>query len=238
MDLSIRTETFGSGDQTWLGSAHGTDAAKPATLDQSAFTEGTHFPSGYIPSGTPLALITGTGLYGPYTVAGAGSLTDAVAEQWDLDLDDATSCLFGVAGENVSIAAADTAAAAEAKLLALAEFQDLTAADITSTKPTSTTFRFVFPAGREVPNPVVGAATGGSTPTVLATVTTEGAAAEDSGTASLSTLAGFLFCDVAVPDSGADPIGALLDHCIVIEANLPFAIDEAAKSDLTTVTYR
>lgn len=74
MDLSVRTETFGQDDQRWIGAAHGIDLARSITLDTSAFTAGTHYPDGYIKSGTPLARITATGLYGPYDNAGAGGL--------------------------------------------------------------------------------------------------------------------------------------------------------------------
>ncbi|MFI1607846.1 head decoration protein [Streptomyces griseofuscus] len=66
MKLAITTETFGQDDQSWLASAHGTDTARPATLDTSAFTPATHYPNGYFPSGLPLGLITATKLYGPY----------------------------------------------------------------------------------------------------------------------------------------------------------------------------
>ena len=66
MDLSITSETFGGEDQSWIGAAHGIDLARSVTFDTSAFTEGTHYPSGYIRSGTPVGRITATGLYGPY----------------------------------------------------------------------------------------------------------------------------------------------------------------------------
>lgn len=56
-------------DPSWLGSAHGTDATETVTLDVSAFTPEDHYPDGVIPSGTPLAKITATGLYGPYVPA-------------------------------------------------------------------------------------------------------------------------------------------------------------------------
>lgn len=53
-------------DPSWLGSAHGTDSTETVTLDASLFTAETHYPDGFIPSGTPLAKVTATGLYGPY----------------------------------------------------------------------------------------------------------------------------------------------------------------------------
>ncbi len=66
MDLNPLTETFYQDDQTWLGSAHGTSSGRPITIDVSTFTEGTHYPNGYMPSGTPVGIITATGLAGPY----------------------------------------------------------------------------------------------------------------------------------------------------------------------------
>lgn len=78
MDLSVKTETFGDDDQRWVGSAHGVDMARSITLDTSAFTAATHYPDGYIRSGTPLGRVTATGLYGPYTPAAADG-TDVLA---------------------------------------------------------------------------------------------------------------------------------------------------------------
>lgn len=77
----LRQETFGSGDMTWMGSSHGLREARTAILDISAFTKATHYPDGYIPSGTPVALVAG--LLVPYdkteaTVTGAGILAGFV----------------------------------------------------------------------------------------------------------------------------------------------------------------
>ena len=77
MDITVRSEAFGVEDRSWLGSAHGTEATRTITLDVSAFTAGTHYPNGYIPSGTVLGRITATGLYGPYSNGGGGGLGDA-----------------------------------------------------------------------------------------------------------------------------------------------------------------
>jgi len=66
MELSFKTEDFGSDDQSWLGSAHGTDATETVTLDTSTFTAGTHYPDGYFKSGIPLGVITAGGKVGPY----------------------------------------------------------------------------------------------------------------------------------------------------------------------------
>jgi hypothetical protein len=73
----LRSETIGSGDQSWLGSAHGIADCRTETIDISAFTAGTHYPNGYIPSGLPVAKVGGVLV--PYdategTVTGAGIL--------------------------------------------------------------------------------------------------------------------------------------------------------------------
>lgn len=77
----LATETVGAGDQSWLDSAHGLRNAKTEVLDISAFTAGTHYPNGYIPSGTPVAKVSG--MLVPYTSAeatttGAGVLVGHV----------------------------------------------------------------------------------------------------------------------------------------------------------------
>jgi len=71
MDLALTIDTIGQDDQRWLGTAHGTSAGDSITLDAAAFTAGTHFPNGYLPSGTCVSLNTSTQKYGPYTTGGA-----------------------------------------------------------------------------------------------------------------------------------------------------------------------
>jgi hypothetical protein len=61
------TETIQSGDMSWLDSAHGLRNARTEVIDISAFTAGTHYPNGYIPSGTPVAKVGG--MLVPYTSA-------------------------------------------------------------------------------------------------------------------------------------------------------------------------
>ena len=65
MDLMPKVERFGSGNQGWLGSEHGTNDAHTGTLKVSAFSAFTD----YIPSGVPLKK-NGEGLYEPVTAAG------------------------------------------------------------------------------------------------------------------------------------------------------------------------
>lgn len=65
-DFSVRTESFSVGSHSWLGSKHGVDEGLGCTLDLDEFTLATHYPDGFIPSGTVLAIVTSSGLYGPY----------------------------------------------------------------------------------------------------------------------------------------------------------------------------
>ena len=70
----LSTQTVGSGDQSWLGSSHGINDCRTEFLDISTFTAGTHYPNGYIPSGTPVAKVGGVLV--PYTSA-EGTTTNA-----------------------------------------------------------------------------------------------------------------------------------------------------------------
>lgn len=55
----LRTESLGAGDQSWLGSTHGIHNARTEVINVSAFTAGTHYPNGFIPSGTAVAIVAG-----------------------------------------------------------------------------------------------------------------------------------------------------------------------------------
>lgn len=50
----LKTTTYGAGDYSWLLNTHGLNAGGQGVLDISAFTAGTHYPLGYIRSGTPV----------------------------------------------------------------------------------------------------------------------------------------------------------------------------------------
>ncbi len=67
-DISVVTTQYQSENRSWLLSEHGTEPGTTpgVTLDISKFVAGTHYPNGYIPSGTVIGLVTATGLYGPY----------------------------------------------------------------------------------------------------------------------------------------------------------------------------
>lgn len=62
MQFSNKREGWTSDNQTWLGSAHGTDVARTVTIDGTTLADF----DGVIPSGTPLKAATG-GKYAPVT---------------------------------------------------------------------------------------------------------------------------------------------------------------------------
>lgn len=68
-DIAVTTTAYQVEKRSWLipqPGAIGHGYSRSGTLDVSAFTAGTHYPNGYIPSGTVLGRITATGLLGPY----------------------------------------------------------------------------------------------------------------------------------------------------------------------------
>lgn len=231
MDLSMRTEAFSFDDQSWLGSAHGTDAARTITLDTSAFTEGTHYPNGYFPSGLPLGKITSSGKYGPYgastsevqTVTITGGPTGGT---YTLTFDGSTTA---------AIAFNATAAAVQSALEALSNVDPGDVVCAGGPHPgTAVTVTFGGNyLGENVPQMTAasGSLTGGTTPTVTVTTTTAGGSTVSDGT---EVLAGFLFCAVKSPSVNTTDVGAaLLEHGRVIASKLPIAVDAAGQADVS-----
>lgn len=66
--LSPRIESFGPGDQSWLGSDHGVDEARTITLNISEWAS--KIVDGYIKSGEPAAKAA-DGRYVPYDSTGS-----------------------------------------------------------------------------------------------------------------------------------------------------------------------
>lgn len=59
MPRMTESKAWGVGDLRWLGSDHGTYNARTEKLGIASFEAGTHYPKGYIPSGTPLSKVAG-----------------------------------------------------------------------------------------------------------------------------------------------------------------------------------
>lgn len=80
MDIGVQSTQYQVEDRSWLLSELGTTPGENPTvvLDVTKFTAGTHFPNGYIPSGTALGKVTASGLYGPYLDAASDGTQTAV----------------------------------------------------------------------------------------------------------------------------------------------------------------
>lgn len=66
----LTTETYGTGDMSWLGTAHAIANARSVVIDPTTFTAATDYPDGHLRSGQPLALSAGK--YVKYDPAGVG----------------------------------------------------------------------------------------------------------------------------------------------------------------------
>jgi hypothetical protein len=227
MDISVRTTDYGVEDRSWLGSAHGTTATRTITLDTSAFTEGTHYPDGYVKSGTVLARITGTGLYGPY--AGRTSEVQTVTITGG-----PTGGTFTLTFDGATTAAIAYNASAAAVQSALEALPSINAGDVTvtGTGPYTVTFGGDL-AGTDVAAMTASGAnlTGGTSPDVTITTATGGGS---TGTGGLETAAGFLFNTTPMRASGPDVGAPLLELGLINTVNLPtnHGLDSAARSDL------
>lgn len=78
MDISVTSTSYQVENREWLASDFGTDEPRNITLDSSTLTSGTHYPNGYLPSGTVLGKITANGLYTVYDNAAADGTQTAV----------------------------------------------------------------------------------------------------------------------------------------------------------------
>lgn len=63
-DISLTSVSYQVGNRQWLLAEP--DVKLNLTLDISKFTAGTHFPNGFIPSGTVVGKVTSGGLGAPY----------------------------------------------------------------------------------------------------------------------------------------------------------------------------
>ena len=65
----LTTKQMGTGSYTWLLHTHGIREATSGAVDISAFTAGTHYPDGFLPSGLPVDVTNPKGVL-PYTGTG------------------------------------------------------------------------------------------------------------------------------------------------------------------------
>jgi hypothetical protein len=222
MDLSTRTETFAVDDQSWLGSRHGLGEAVSVTLDTSAFTPSLHYPDGMFKSGIGLAKITATGLYGPYNV------TDEVQTITEVG-SGLTSFTLTYSGQTTA-SIDDQATAAEVQA-ALEALSNIAPGDVTVTGNPGGVYTVTFGGTLADTNvaQMTATPTGGTGTVTIATTTAGGA----EGTGGLETLVGFLAFSVKAPAATTtDVVGAMFDHCKVVNSKLPIPIDANGRADV------
>lgn len=79
-DITVRRTTAQSERRSWLipqNESIGFGYTPSISLLPSAFTAATHYPNGFIPSGTIVGRITASGLYGPFDAAATDGRQDA-----------------------------------------------------------------------------------------------------------------------------------------------------------------
>lgn len=231
MDLTLRTESWGTDDKSWLGSRHGIGECASVTLDTSAFTPAVHYPDGYFKSGIALGKITATGKYGPY----AGQTNEVQSVTITGTPTGGTFTLTWSGQTTAAIPYNATAAQVLAALQALSNIGDNDVAVTGGPGPGSAfavTFKGVL-GGTDVAAMTASAAglTGGTSPNVTIGTTTAGGAnpAANDGT---EKFAGLLYAPVPAPAStDTDVVGAMLDHGKVVNARLPIPVDAAGQTD-------
>lgn len=231
MDISLRTEAWTVEDRSWLGSQDGTQYTESITLDTSAFTANTHYPNGYVPSGTVLAKLD-SGLYGPYS--------PSTNEIQQIAITGApTGGTFTLTWDGQTTAAIAYNATAADVQTALEALSNIDAGDVVAAggalpaTPVTVTFQGQY-AGSNVAAMTADDAglTGGSTPEVAITTSTAGGT--DTGSGGTEVAAGFLFNSTEMRQGGPDVGAPLLWRGVIRESRLPAnsGLDVAAKADL------
>jgi hypothetical protein len=208
MSIATTTTSYGGGDYRWLKSARGTEHPKSGTLDYSAFTAGTHFPNGYVPSGLAVAKITATGLYGPW--AGPGTAEVKTFSRTSTGGTVVLVCEGVTATVTVAASAAGfTAAALLAGLYGLPQFGP-DAIELTVTGDAGGPLVVTGPEGINLPPVTVDntSATGG---TVTVAETTAGAEGASDGTESTPL---FVYHDAPLNGTADIPVALLNDVTI------------------------
>lgn len=232
MNLAPVVEQFGQEDQSWLASAHGTQSARPVTIDVTTLTADIHYPLGYLPSGTPLAKLTASGLFAPYdpTTDEEQSVTETGAP---------TGGTFTLTWNGQTTAAIPEAATAAQVATALEALSNIGAGNVEVTGSAAGPWDVTFIgdlASEDVAAMTASGAslTGGTSPGItIATVIAGAAAGASNGQ---QTLIGFLFTSVEIVNrNGSIPatvVGALLEHGMVRSAKLPFPVDAAGMAQV------
>ena len=236
MYLTQTTETFSNEDHSWLGSARGTESPRSITLKTSTFTSGTHYPNGFFPSGLALALPT-SGANAGYAVPVAAVANEVklltmtgspTGGTFTLTFDGETT---GTIAYNASAATVQTA---------LEGLSNVNSGDVAVTGSASGPWTVTFAgryAGINVPvfTANSGSLTGGTSPTLTPTTSTEGGSGVTDGS---DVLAGYLFTTAKAPSVNTiNVVAALLDTGRIVSANLPIAVSANVKATNPRFVY-
>lgn len=228
MDLSVRTDLFALDDQSWLGSARGTQSARTVTLKTAAFTAGTHYPNGYFPSGLALAI--------PTSGANAGFAVPLAARPSEVQTvtitGSPTGGTFTLTLDGATTAAIAYNATAAVLQAALEGLPNIDPGDVVVAGSAGGPYTLTFAgkrAGLDVPQTSATASlTGGTSPGVTTATTSGGGSGVSDGS---DVLAGFLFTAVRSPIANTTNVaGAMLDNGRVIASKLPIAVSAAQQA--------
>lgn len=232
-DISVTTTSWQVEKRDWLLSPHGTGpGTNPSiVLDVSAFTANIYYPNGYIPSGTALAKITASGLYGPYTVSNeVQTLTEGGSGL--------TS--FTITWNGQTTASLDDDATAAEVQAALEALSNIGVGDVVVTGgplasgPFTVTFTGAL-AGTDVAA-MTTTPTGGTGTVVVATSTAGGT----EGSGGLEVCSGLLFSSTKVPNpanTAIDVGAAMVVHGFVKLSRLPFGLNANGQADLKHIHF-
>lgn len=226
-DISVFTEQFQSEDRTWLLSVFGREYRSNIQLDVTSFTQGTHYPNGYLPSGIALGKITASGLWGPYS--GTTDEVQTVTEGGS----GLTSFTLTFSGQTTtSLAAASTAAQVQAALVALS---NIGAGNVSVTGATSGPYTVSF-IGTLLDTDVAqmtATPTGGSGTVTVATTTAGGADASSDGRQVCTGLLASSVRVVRIDGSVLTKVGgAQVSAFAVIDPTKCLGLDAAGQVDL------
>lgn len=194
----LTRKTWSRGDRRWLGSLHALNDAKSVRPDPTLFTEA-DFPDGYVPSGTPLGVVTATDMVGPYT----GDSTDEVQTLTEGG-SGLTSFTISFSGQTTASLDDDaTAAQVQAALEALSNIGEGNV-EVTGGPLASGAFSVKFVGDLANANqPAMTTTPTGGTGTVTVATTTAGGA--DGSADGREVLAVFLADDRTLPADGGWP---------------------------------
>lgn len=223
----LTRKTWSRGDRRWLGSTHALENAKSVRPDPTLFTAAL-YPDGFVPSGTPIGIVTADDKAGPYT----GDSTDEVQTITEGG-SGLTSFTLTFSGQTTASIDDDaTAATVQAALEALS---NIGAGNVAVTGGPLGTGPFTVTFQGDLANTNVAemtaTPTGGTGTVTIATTVAGGADASSDGR---EVLAGFLADDRELPADGGWP---LVWHGLINVDHLPVTFAKTGHNTTGQFTF-